>query len=118
MTGREELRNEVGGFVVLLRQHAELRYRRNGSEYESKRRVAIEGVTEAISRATDVALPVDYEDTPIDDLKDAELPSVRRLVKRTVANQRRRLASLPAQSPAAEACRDALRRWERALSSL
>jgi hypothetical protein len=118
MTDKDRLRNDVGGFLILLRQHAELRYRKNGNEYESKRRVAVDGVVQAISRATDVILPVDYDATPVEDLKDAELPSIRRLVKRTIANQRKKLESLPGQSTAAETCRDSIRNWERALASM
>lgn len=118
MTAKENLKNDIGGFILLLRQHAELSYRRNGNEYESKRRVAIDGVVQAISRATNVILPVDYDTVPVEDLKVADLPSVRRLVKRTIANQRKKLASIPEESAPAQSSRDAIRRWERALASL
>lgn len=118
MTDRDSLRNEIGGFLILLRQHAELRYRKSGGEYESRRRVAADGVAQAISRATKVNLPVDYDAMQVEDLKDADLPSIRRFVKRTIANQRKKLESLPGQSVPAQACRDAIRRWERALASL
>ena len=118
MDAKGNLKADIRGFIILLRQHAELRYRSNGSEYESKRRVAVDGVVQAIARATDVDLPVDYDAVPVEDLKVADLPSVRRLVKRTIANQRRNLASMPEESVSARTCRDALRRWERALASL
>jgi len=118
MTVKENLKSDIGGFIILLRQHAELRYRKNGSEYESRRRVAVDGVVQAISRATNVILTPDYDAMPVEDLPDAELPSVRRLVKRTIANQRKRLESMPAQSMEAETLRDCIRRWERALASM
>jgi len=118
MTARENLKSDIGGFVILLRQQAELRYRNDVGEYESKRRVAVDGVVQAISRATDVILSPDYEAMPVEELKDAEMPYIKHLVKRTIANQRRRLESLSVNSTAAEACREAIRHWERALASL
>jgi hypothetical protein len=114
---RDPFLEEVHSSLVLLRQHSFLRYQKNNQEYESKRRAAIDGIIHAVARKTGVALTPVYDAISVEDLREASIVGVRRLLKASVAMMKRALSSPGASLPPGGLAA-AVREWETALARL
>jgi hypothetical protein len=114
---RDPFLEEVHSSMVLLRQHSFLRYQKNNREYESKRRAAIDGILHAVARKTGVSLTPVYDAIAVEDLREASVVGVRRLLKAAVGTMKRAL-STPGAGLAPGGLAAAVREWEKALDRL
>jgi|WetSurMetagenome_2_1015567.scaffolds.fasta_scaffold389268_1 hypothetical protein len=108
---------EVHAAIVLLRQHSFLRYQKNSSEYELKRRAAIDAVLHAVRMKTGVTLPAVYDAIDMETLREASAVSVRRLLKGAITVMKRSLAASGWGGQEAALAR-ALQAWEQAVQLL
>jgi hypothetical protein len=114
-SARDPFLDEVHGSIVLLRQHSFLRYQKNQKEYDLKRRAAIDGILHAVASRTGVALSAVYDAVPVENLREASVVGVRRLLKAAISAMKK---ELDAAGGAAPAVAHLVKEWEKAAGLL
>ena len=110
--------NDIQGYYDLLQRHGFLRYLSDPHEYKQKRMVVIDGIVEVLEKATNVRLPVRYDEIPVENLREVSVASVQRLIKETIRNLKRSHRFLESGSSIANAHSRAILQWEIASRAL
>jgi hypothetical protein len=108
---------DIFGYLCILRRHSFLRYISDRREYNVKRMVVIDGIVEAMGRATNMSLPVIHDEIPVETLREVSVMSVQRLMSQTIRNMKRARYSVDSGSSMARGYYQAILRWEQALKA-
>jgi hypothetical protein len=114
----DPLLEDIQGYLELLHRHGFLRYHSDSREYTVKRMVVIDGIVRALEQATNVSLPVLYDEIPVENLREVSRASVERLIRETIRNLKRSLQRQEAGLAGSNGHQKAIQRWEAALHAL